>query len=210
MSRLAFLNGLRLHKDSILLHNNDSYPSAFQLSVLALEEIGKAFVLEEYVFRYHENPGDKTADEMKMWMKALSSHTSKQKWFSRHFEDIYGPRMSRIVRDTWSGKLDEMKQNAIYVGLTKTGKKMDPKGRIVNPADRVSIKNSEEHITRVNDFLIELIEGCRRGVTSVDTDELDNALTLGLGTELEALWTPRSPSSIRRLKNIREFNIDLD
>lgn len=35
-------NALRLHTDSTLLFYHGSFPSAFQLSVLALEELAKA------------------------------------------------------------------------------------------------------------------------------------------------------------------------
>ena len=44
----SFKNGLRLHFDSILLYNNKSFPSAFQLSVLALEEFSKSYWVEHY------------------------------------------------------------------------------------------------------------------------------------------------------------------
>lgn len=48
MAYLALENGLRLHQDSILLFNNKRYPSAYFLSILALEEIGKFFLIEDF------------------------------------------------------------------------------------------------------------------------------------------------------------------
>lgn len=50
MAAFAFQNGIRLHKDAILLYKNKSYPSAIQISILSQEEIGKAFLLEDYIF----------------------------------------------------------------------------------------------------------------------------------------------------------------
>lgn len=35
-------NALRLHADALLLYSYNSYPSAFQLSILSLEELAKA------------------------------------------------------------------------------------------------------------------------------------------------------------------------
>jgi AbiV family abortive infection protein len=45
---LALKNAIRLHLDSIFLFKNKSYPSALQLSILTLEELGKAKELELY------------------------------------------------------------------------------------------------------------------------------------------------------------------
>ena len=56
MSVLALKNAIRLHSDSVVLFNNRSYPSAFFLSVLALEEIGKTFQLMD--FYYHSQVDD--------------------------------------------------------------------------------------------------------------------------------------------------------
>jgi len=64
LSRIAgesIKNSLRLHFDSILLFENGSYPTAFQLSVLALEEFAKATWIEHYV--WSSEPNDAYPDE---------------------------------------------------------------------------------------------------------------------------------------------------
>ena len=38
----AIKNAIRIHYDSILLFENESYPTSYHLSVLALEEIAKS------------------------------------------------------------------------------------------------------------------------------------------------------------------------
>lgn len=63
MAGLSFENGLRLHFDSIVLFNSKSSPSAFFLSVLAIEEIGKSFLLTDFLFhsRIDGRMGEKMA-----------------------------------------------------------------------------------------------------------------------------------------------------
>ncbi len=50
-------NVLRLHFDSVLLYENESYPSAFQLSVLAIEELSKANWIDHYISSSEMNCG---------------------------------------------------------------------------------------------------------------------------------------------------------
>ena len=50
MGVFAFENAIRLHEDSVCLFANDRLPSAFALSVLSLEELGKYFMLEDFVW----------------------------------------------------------------------------------------------------------------------------------------------------------------
>ena len=50
MAVLAFKNSLRLHEDAIILFNKHRFPSAYTLSVLSLEELGKYFSLEDFFF----------------------------------------------------------------------------------------------------------------------------------------------------------------
>ena len=50
-------NAIRLHLDSISLFEIESYPSAFQLSVLAMEEFSKAKWLEHYIYSSETNEG---------------------------------------------------------------------------------------------------------------------------------------------------------
>ncbi|NIE63033.1 AbiV family abortive infection protein [Burkholderia sp. Ax-1719] len=48
LGKESLLNALRLHRDAILLFKAGSFPSAFQLSVLSLEEFAKAKWVEHY------------------------------------------------------------------------------------------------------------------------------------------------------------------
>ncbi|WP_431217561.1 AbiV family abortive infection protein [Puia sp. P3] len=74
MAVLSLENTVRLHLDSILLFKNGSFPSSFQLSVLALEEFGKAKALNDFIWNAttHGNKRD-YAFEMK-YLERLYNH----------------------------------------------------------------------------------------------------------------------------------------
>lgn len=210
MGRLAaesFKNGLRLHRDSIALFDRHSYPSSYQLSILAQEEIGKTFVFEEVAFQYRAS--DMTEEDAARFLKAtLLDHRVKQSWFVRHAGEWTGRgglgSLSAFATEVYEGKLERRKQNAVYVGLPVRNKTIDLKGRINRPR-KIKRQQAEQHITGVNDFVIEIIERCRRDLSIVDTSELDEALDHSLVAELEALWSSSSSASRRRLKRIRNW-----
>jgi AbiV family abortive infection protein len=211
MAGLAFKNAIRLHKDAILLYKNGSYPSANQLSILAQEEIGKAFILEEHVYQvtlYPESIDIKTED---LLIKSLLSHKVKQGWFSRQAVDFLEDRRKKLPKfwkEVTTGKLEELKQNSTYVGLSKQGGKINIKGRLIEPWSRVKQEEVKGYITRVNDYIKILIVGCRRGVYSVDTYEVDALLTLELWHELSTLWEYTSPKTEVLIEEIRKFDIE--
>ena len=213
ISRSAFLNALRLHKDSIFLFNRHSYPTAFQLSIIAQEEIGKSFLMEEHIFQaIGINDGNKgLLDEITI--KAMFSHRVKQGWFSRQADDFFkyhGKKYPAIIRLISSGKLEEMKQNATYVGLTKNNGKADPKGKIIIPEKRIKEKDAVKMITRVNDYVIDLIEGVRRGVYCIDSEELNEIMLLDTAHELERLWPIKTKSSEVRINKLRKLELEID
>lgn len=201
LSAAAFLNACRLHRDSVLLFKHGRYPSAFQLSVLAQEEIGKTFLLEEFIFRVRV--GEHRAEDSGKLMTDILSHRSKQLWFTLREWDVTltrSARVARFVEDARSGRLETRKQNATYVGLTRRPNgKPDPKGRIVAPNSRISEKHAAEQLTRVGDVLTWLVDGYQRGILMMDTEELEACLTQALEAELEELWPDRTPALQRIL-----------
>ena len=109
IAALAFLNGIRLHKDSILLFKSHSYPSAYQLSVLAQEEIGKAFVIEDYIFYYHQNNKLLPKEYEKLLESVFTSHQPKQGAFSKQADESYVskgyhkiPPLAQELESRWS------------------------------------------------------------------------------------------------------------
>jgi AbiV family abortive infection protein len=70
-------NALRLHCDSILLFISGSFPSAFQLSVLALEELAKAKWVDHVFYSSVTNEGLPDAQSEQEWLSLLYSHPKK-------------------------------------------------------------------------------------------------------------------------------------
>lgn len=202
----AFINALRLHRDSIVLHKNTSFPSAYLLSVLAQEEIGKAFLMENHVFQMYGRKEDIDDELIKIMMNVLHDHKAKQRWFAYHEGGGYPipGKISKFTKESWNGQIEVKKQIATYVGLVNR----NPSGKISSPMKRIRLNDSMSQITRVNDFVIELAEGCRREIYSVDTEEVDNLLSIKLVQDLEALWPYKTARSERTLKKIRKYKVE--
>ncbi len=146
----SFANGLRLHFDSILLFNNKSYPSAFQLSVLALEELGKSQWVENYYYSSITNTGFPDKDFEQKWLNLLYFHSKKQKAF-------FGWGISRDYNEEFitfieSGKLELKKQKATYVGLDKNRKNINVNSRISLPK-QIKETDAKQMISLLNDYL---------------------------------------------------------
>ena len=150
----ALLNGLRLHFDSILLFNNESYPTSLQISIVALEEIAKAKWVEHYYYSSITNGGFPDRDFEQQWLKLLYFHPKKQYAFlaSEYFE--YSPRFVEFVQ---KGQLELLKQRATYVGLSKTKSSIDINSRISIP-ERIKESDAKKIISLLNDVLIEICE----------------------------------------------------
>lgn len=210
---LSLLNGLRLHKDSIKLYEAKSYPTSFALSILAQEEIGKYFLLKETIYQDVDEAGVDVESAQEI-LNAMRMHRVKQGWFSRLADDIFkyrGKRYPRIIREISTGKLDAEKQNALYVGVTRTKNKLDLiKGRVINPVSRIKDSTAQMHITRVNDFLIEMIESSKRCISGYDLDDEYEFLTMELVFELENTWPKKSKESVKKLLEYRKHPIDPD
>ncbi len=77
----AFKNALRLHFDSIVLFRNRSYPSAFALSILSMEEFAKSYLLENLYYHGIADQTFMTTELRKIVSNSLLSHTHKQRSF---------------------------------------------------------------------------------------------------------------------------------
>ena len=137
LARESLRNSLRLHSDAILLYENSSYPSAFQLAVLALEELAKAKWVSHYCYTSITNEGFSDADFEQPWLALLYSHTEKQYAFLAREVFDYSPKLVKFVK---SKKLELKKQQSIYVSLDRMKNKIDVTGRISIP-ERIKDKN---------------------------------------------------------------------
>jgi len=139
-------NAIRLHFDSMSLFKIESYPSAFQLSVLALEEFSKAKWLEHYIDSSETNDGYPDAVFEQKWLKLLYSHPEKQWAFIARDLTDFSPMFSESIEDR---KLEEKKQNATYVGLPRIKGTVDVNGRISVPT-KIKSKDAKQLISFVN------------------------------------------------------------
>ena len=142
----CFQNALRLHFDSVLLAKARSFASAFAISVIASEELGKGFGIEE--IRYQAGLGKRLDDEDKKFLRALlSDHKLKQGWFASSLIGITGPK--RVLKRYQT--IQAAKNNAIYVGVRKGNHQ-------IVPPFLVSASKSKQQIRTVNDALVDLVE----------------------------------------------------
>jgi len=184
----SFKNGLRLHFDSILLYKNKSFPSSFQLSVLAMEEFSKSYWVEHYYWSSNTNNNWPDKNFEQKWLKLLYLHPVKQKAFfgwSRAYD--YSPKFVEFVEKK---QLEFKKQRATYVGLDRNKGKIDVNSRISVPT-RVKENDAKKMISMLNDFLIEICEIKLMQETYFDIEEKDELLNKGLLARLKK-WRYKS------------------
>lgn len=167
-------NGLRLHFDSITLYRNRSYPSALQLSILALEEISKSYWIEHYYDASITNTGFPDVEFEQKWLKILFVHTKKHSAFvgwgwSMQYRDSF-------VNALRNGDIDKLKQTATYVGLEKMKGKIDTNGRISIP-DKIKSKDARKMISVLNDHLLDRCEMKNYYGNAFQIEEKDKILT---------------------------------
>ena len=200
LSYESFINGLRLHFDSILLFNNKSYPSAFQLSVLALEEFSKSFWIEHYYSSSKSNIGFPDKEFEQGWLKLLYIHPEKQKAFfgwGMMFE--YSPKFVAFVQ---ARGLEAKKQIATYVGLERNKTEVNTASRISTPL-RIKEKDAKQLISLINDYIKDL---CKRKLYQeyyFDIEIKDQLLTNELVEKLNS-W--KFQSGIMSNRWFKEWN----
>jgi len=158
---LSLKNGIRLHFDSISLFNIKSYPTALFISVIAMEEIGKAFWADHFVFYSKVGErGDKELEEE--WINLLlGNHKGKQLSF---LSQIYSEIDKKFYEFIKSNKLDRFKQNSIYVGLEKPKKgKPRAEGEIIDPS-KIRKEDARKQILLVHKFLESNIVDSESGI----------------------------------------------
>lgn len=180
-------NSLRLHADSIHLYKAGSYPSAFQLSVLALEELSKALWVDHYYYSSITNDGFPGYDFEQEWLALLYQHPKKQFHFvAREIYD-FSPKLVRFIQ---TKELEKKKQSAVYVGLEKRGKHIDTTSRISTPA-RIKCADAKQIISLVNQQFVDIFDCIKQSETYFGINELDEVIYPDLGHFLYA-WPHKS------------------
>lgn len=184
-------NAIRIHMDSILLFDNESYPSSYHLSVLALEEIAKSDWIDHYVETTTTNHGLPEPDgkDEQEWIKLLYIHRRK------HFAFI-NQQFHFLSRDFYdfadSAKLELKKQKAIYVGLERSKKGIDTKSKISKPISQIKLNDAKKIISLNNQVLM---NQCIRNIQNgfyYGPEEKYEILNQDLLIELEEKWKFKS------------------
>lgn len=189
-------NALRLHSDSILLYRHKSYPSANLLSLLALEEVGKGHILDDFIWhsmvegRYEEK-------EERVWLESTFLHTDKQRWFA---SQSVAPLPRRFMNAVYSGALEALKQRSVYVGFGRIKRVIDPGGKIRSPFE-ITREQAEKQITLLNDYFLVLILGKVVGAYEVDSPNVAALLDRRLYSRL-LRWPRQSKAASRLLSQL--------
>jgi len=147
MQYKAFENALRLHFDAFNLFINKSFPSAYFLDVLALEEFGKAEIIDFIV--YHTNLGDLDEEYRRKCIDSLYQHKGKQMFFfSNYFAPFRINRLQSIFK-----KMEVNKQNAVYVGIKKGN------NHLITPINFINNYKAKSQLQLLNDILFKAVQG---------------------------------------------------
>ena len=199
----SFKNAVRLHEDAVLLFNRGRIPSALLMSALSMEEIGKYFMFED-VWWHNRIDGIWSIEDMQQFLRGGYSHTSKQSWFASHVDSPFVSK--QLIRILQTGELENIKQKATYVGMPRKGKNINFDKHLTSPK-QTSRNRTEDFITMVNDYIIELAVGIRKGFYSLDIYEIDDWLA---EPETERhfleLWPLMREATKKRLERMRKHD----
>ena len=176
----ALQNGIALHFDSVLLYKNRSYGTAHFISVLAMEEIGKAFAADH--FAWSETTDGRSDSEFEhQWVAwLLGDHKGKQLSFLRQRVSI----SPDSYYDVLYGHLEARKQNSIYVGLSKPAKNRPrTDGRLIIPK-KVTRALARTQLSIIHDLLIDQVNGIQHGSIDHDLAIFNRILTPPLARRL--------------------------
>ncbi len=201
MAGMAFTNGLKIHYDSMLLFENQSYSTAFSLSVIAIEEIGKAFLIEHqwwHTLTEHQI----TPEEEQSWLNLIYNHKTKQVNFV-YFLD--GPiPTNKLLKEISNGSIEILKQNSLYVGLKKQKNKIIVDGKINNPL-KLTREKAQKIITLLNDKLLEFCLLQIKEFGGADADSIAIQLNRTLYKELKSRWPIISYKTKKKLEKIESL-----
>jgi|GEM_PF-1384720 len=211
LAGVCFENSLRLHLDAIRLYKYKSYASALALSILAMEELSKAYIFEDIA--WHAVVDGVPIDSSLVISKSiLQSHKIKHKVFTnRVFSLGRIGRNNNIERKGnvfWktvqSDRLERLKQQALYADLTFK----DRKGvqRISNPA-AIKHESPKKIITIINDYLIDLAVGILGDWYVIDSEFIAAQIHRSLLRKLIKTWPYRGLVGIEAIKLAKKHNI---
>jgi AbiV family abortive infection protein len=206
MSLLALDNAIRLHGDALSLYKDQRYPSAFLLSVLSQEEIGKAHMISRYVWSCKETGHDASME--KLFLDNLYKHPLKQGAFlsnsNKGFALLKTEKGRKIYQGVFSGELESKKQTATYVGLRKIKKVVDVKGRIQRP-HQITRKQTHTQVSNIHDYLVDACVGIIADQYDFEIDDIKRVFNRRLYKQLRLSWSVTDPTIKEWIINATKF-----
>lgn len=208
VAHIAFENALRLHFDAIHLYKDGRYPSAFYLSILSQEEIGKMHIINDFVWRARtERKEDRDSEFEEKWLSLMYKHPHKQATFLRQSSlSRLNEKSIQLMETVWNGTLEEKKQGSVYARLKRHNGKIDLDGRIKHPFQIKRIV-AQKQITMINDFL--LVSGLKIRYEQISWDNevvektISNKKLLG---SISKYWRIKSHSAKVWIKVMQKFS----
>lgn len=199
IGELSFKNAIRLHKDSILLYKKGSFASAYFLSVLAMEELGRVHMIEKTSL----NP---LVEEWEQpFLKMLYDHSMKQGYFYTHsyFYSWFdgSAKHKAFIESIGKGGLERTKQESVYVGLPRSKKTVDTKGRLSNPL-KVTEKKASDQITIISDEILSRAFGHIYQIYGIDNPLVTQYFTRSFFNQTQKLWSLKSTKARNHFKKI--------
>lgn len=165
-------NSLRLFKDAQTLFATASWPSAFQLTVLAIEEFSKARWVDRVYYTAITNTGLPSEQMEQETLRQLYYHQPKQEWY---LQDGYFDFSPKLHREVAAGLLDRRKQDATYVGLPKRGKRIDVNARVSVP-ERFKEAEAKQLMSLFSKELRQVFKLLERNQTYFGIEEMDEVV----------------------------------
>jgi len=170
-----------------------------------MEEIAKAHLVEDMVWNARVN-GLTLPDSWDEFRKALFSHKWKQKSFAFRANKFRKHSRSRFNKLAESGKLEELKQDSVYVGLSDVTMHRRGHRRVLNPLN-ISRNKAARFITIVNDYLLDLVVGVICEYLMVDADSIFHSINRGLLYQLSKSWRLRGSTGKVALQRYKRLSI---
>jgi len=213
-AELSFKNSIRLLDDSILLFNSNRISSALLLVILSIEEIAKYFMYENSYYHNCINE-DPTPESIVFWFKESHNHKLKQSIFINRFSEITNSRIymdedrllitksiTKIYDLVIEKQLDKLKQDSTYVGFEKNKSKYNLDGKLNSPL-KSSKKITKDLITIINDFIIILSLGVRKGWLYFDIENVNNLLRdPDIELTRKSVWLSNKKESIPTIRRL--------
>lgn len=215
MCLLSFQNSINLHFDSIYLYKIGSFGSSFYLSCISAEELGKLFILSDFLYhtRIEGSYNDYKDEELikifgkdveeGYFRKLVYNHIAKQKKIAEMTWSLF-TISSKYFDNVFNGDLEIRKQNSIYVGLQRLGRKINLKSKINNP-NTFNENSTKSQITQMHQLFLELTISVTTDQWTTDSFMTDDFINIDIYEELKTKWQINNDKLLSRLSELENF-----